>query len=53
VLAALGLRLFRRNDLQGWSRHGYLALVVVATALVLPAADFGGKMVYGSRFLPF
>jgi uncharacterized membrane protein len=53
VLAALGLRLFRRNDLQGWSRRGYLALVVVATGLVLLAADFGGKMVYGPHFLPF
>jgi sulfite exporter TauE/SafE len=53
VLAALGLRLFRRNDLQGWSRRGYLALVVVATGLVLLAADFGGKMVYGAHFLPF
>jgi uncharacterized membrane protein len=53
VLAALGLRWFRRNDLQGWSRRSYLALVVLATGLVLVAADFGGKMVYGSHFLPF
>jgi uncharacterized membrane protein len=53
VLAALGLRLFRRNDLQGWNRRGYLALVIVATGLVLLAADFGGKMVYGHHFLPF
>jgi uncharacterized membrane protein len=53
VLAALGLRWFRRNDLQGWSRRAYLALVVVATLLVLLAANFGGKMVYGSHFLPF
>jgi uncharacterized membrane protein len=53
VLVALGLRWFRRNDLEGWSRRGYLALVVVATGLVLLAADFGGKMVYGAHFLPF
>ena len=53
VLAALAFRRFRRNDLQGWNRHAYLALVIVATGLVLVAADFGGKMVYGPHFLSF
>jgi uncharacterized membrane protein len=53
VLAAFALRLLRRNRLQGPSRVAYLALVFAATALVLVAADFGGRMVYGPDYLPW
>jgi len=53
VLAAFALRLLRRNRLQGPSRVAYLALVFAATALVLVAADFGGRMVYGPNYLPW
>jgi uncharacterized membrane protein len=53
VVAALVLRAARRNQLQGAWRIAYLALVFVATGLVLVAADFGGRMVYGPDYLPF
>jgi len=53
VLAAFALRLVRRNRLQGPSRVVYLVLVFAATALVLVAADFGGRMVYGPDYLPW
>jgi uncharacterized membrane protein len=53
VVAALVLGLVRRQRLQGASRIVYLALVLVATGLVLVAADFGGRLVYGSDYLPF
>ena len=53
VLAAFALRLRRRNRLQGPSRVVYLALVFAATGLVLVAADFGGRMVYGPDYLPW
>jgi hypothetical protein len=35
------------------SRIVYLALVFAATGLVLVAADFGGRMVYGPDYLPW
>ena len=53
VLAAFVLRLLRRNRLQGSWRIAYLALVFAATGLVLLAADFGGRMVYGPNYLPW
>ena len=53
VLAAFALRLWRRNRLQGSWCIVYLALVFGATGLVLLAADFGGRMVYGPDFLPW
>ena len=53
VLAAFALRLLRRNLLQGSWRVVYLALVFAATGLVLVAADFGGRMVYGPDYLPW
>jgi uncharacterized membrane protein len=53
VLAAFALRLVRRNILQGPSRVAYLALVFAAAGLVLVAADFGGRMVYGPGYLPW
>jgi uncharacterized membrane protein len=53
VLIALVLRLWRRNHLEGTARVAYLALVFLATGLVLIAADFGGRMVYGANYLPF
>ena len=53
VLAAFALRLWRRNRPQGAWRIVYLALVFAATGLVLVAADFGGRMVYGSDYLPW
>lgn len=52
-LAALLLRLRRRNQSPvkpGWS---YLLLVVAAAALVLVSGHLGGKMVFGSNYLPF
>jgi uncharacterized membrane protein len=53
VLAAFALRLLRRDRLQGSWRVVYLALVFAATGLVLVAADFGGRMVYGPDYLPW
>ena len=53
VLAAFVLRLLRRDRLQGWWRVVYLSLVFAATGLVLLAADFGGRMVYGPDYLPW
>ncbi len=53
VIAALVLRAARRKPLLGAYRIAYLTLVYVATALVLVAADFGGRLVYGPDYLPF
>jgi uncharacterized membrane protein len=53
LVIALCLRAVRRNDLQAWSRIVYLGLVFVAAGLVLVAADFGGRMVYGPNYLPW
>jgi uncharacterized membrane protein len=53
VVAAFVIRLLRRDRLQGPSRVVYLTLVFAATALVLVAADFGGRMVYGPDYLPW
>jgi uncharacterized membrane protein len=53
VLAAFALRLWQRNVLEGWWRISYLALLFAATAMVLLAADFGGRMVYGPDYLPW
>ncbi len=53
VVAALVLRAARRRGLQGSQRVVYLALVFVATGLVLVAANYGGQMVYGIDYLPF
>lgn len=53
VLAAFALRLWRRNSLQGGWRIAYLGLVVAACGVVLLAADFGGRMVYGPDYLPW
>jgi uncharacterized membrane protein len=53
AVAASSLRLLRRNRLQGWSRTVYLGLVFAATGVVLVAADFGGRMVYGPDYLPW
>ena len=51
VVAAFALRLLRR--MQGPARIVYLVLVFAATGLVLVAADFGGRMVYGPDYLPW
>ena len=51
LVAAFSLRLLRRNRLQGWSRIACLGLVLAATGVVLVAADFGGRMVYGPDYL--
>ena|SRR6266542_7048889 len=53
VTIALLLRLARRNRLDGLWRAVYLGLVFVATGLVLVAAVFGGRMVYGPNYFPF
>jgi uncharacterized membrane protein len=53
VAMALVLRFVRRNRLDGPWRLLYLGLIFVSTALVLVAADFGGRMVYGPNYLPF
>ncbi len=53
VIAALALRIVRRNQLHGASRIVYLALVYLATGAVLVAADFGGRLVYGPDYLHF
>jgi hypothetical protein len=53
VLAAFALRLWRRNCLQGWWRISYLVLLFAATGMVLLAAHFGGRMVYGPDYLPW
>ena len=53
VLAAFALRLWRRNSLEGPWRISYLVLLFAATGMVLLAADFGGRMVYGPDYLPW
>jgi uncharacterized membrane protein len=53
VLAAFALRLWRRNSLEGRWRISYLVLLFAATGMVLLAADFGGRMVYGPDYLPW
>ena len=53
LAAALVLRAVRRNHLQGVLRVAYLALLFAATGLVLVAASFGGRLVYGPNYLPF
>jgi uncharacterized membrane protein len=53
VAVALVLRILRRNRLEGPWRIVYLGLVLLATGMVLVAADFGGRMVYGPNYLPF
>jgi len=53
VLAAFALRLWRRNSLAGRWRISYLVLLFAATGMVLLAADFGGRMVYGPDYLPW
>jgi uncharacterized membrane protein len=53
LLVALALRLARRNRLDGWWRRAYLVVVFAATGVVLVAADFGGRMVYGPNYLPW
>jgi uncharacterized membrane protein len=53
VSIALVVRIFRRNRLEGVWRIIYLVLVFAATGLVLLAADYGGRMVYGPNYLPF
>jgi hypothetical protein len=52
-LAAFALRLWRRNSLEGRWRISYLVLLFAATGMVLLAADFGGRMVYGPDYLPW
>jgi uncharacterized membrane protein len=53
TLAAVGLRLARRNRLGGAWRWAYLALVAGAAALVTIAGHLGGKLVFGENYLPF
>lgn len=53
VLAALVLRLAHRRGGKPVLGIAYLVLVLAATGLVLVAADFGGRMVYGPDYLPF
>jgi uncharacterized membrane protein len=53
LLAALLLRLARKNRLEGPWRWLYLALLASATGLVLWAGHRGAKLVYGADFLPF
>ncbi len=50
---ALGIRLWRRNDLQRAYRYVYLLLIVASSALVLLTGHEGAKMVYGENYLPF
>lgn len=51
LLLALAVRLLA--DRQAWGKWTYRALILTATALVLLAANLGGKMVYGANYLPF
>ncbi|HEY3358265.1 MAG TPA: DUF2231 domain-containing protein [Polyangia bacterium] len=51
LLAALAVRVM--GGPRAWARWGYLMLVLAATALILVAANVGGKMVYGANYLPF
>ena len=53
AVAALAIRLARRNALDGASKGAYLSLVVVATVLAMVGGHWGGKIVYGKAFLPF
>jgi uncharacterized membrane protein len=53
VLAALVLRLARRNRLEGLWRWAYLALIGAAAVLVLWVGHRGARMVFGVDFLPF
>jgi uncharacterized membrane protein len=51
-LMALGTRLARRT-LSGHLHGVYLALVTVATVLVMISGHLGSKMVFGLKYLPF
>jgi len=51
--AAQAVRLLRRNRLAGLWRWAYLGLMVAATAAVLWTGHRGGRLVYGTDFLPW
>jgi uncharacterized membrane protein len=51
--AALITRLARRNRLAGAWKWGYLALLVAATVAVMWTGHKGGRLVYGTEFLPW
>ncbi len=47
------LRAWKKNDLQGWPRAGYLLLEMAAVAVLTVAGHLGGRMVFGPDYLPF
>jgi uncharacterized membrane protein len=53
TLIALTLRFLRRKTSLGKLRVVYLALISIATILLLLSGHLGGKMVFGENYLPF
>lgn len=51
--AMAGLRIWKKNELEGVLRWTYLAMVSVTFFLVGWGAHLGGRLVYGDDFLPF
>ncbi|MFA6132770.1 MAG: DUF2231 domain-containing protein [Phycisphaerae bacterium] len=51
ALSALGLRVFRRNNLSGLWAIGYAAMIIGAVALVGLAGHWGGLLAFGRDYL--
>jgi uncharacterized membrane protein len=50
---AVALRIARRNRWEGHLRSVNLALIAISTAFLMYAGHLGGKMVFGTEYLPF
>ena len=53
LVAAVGLRLVRRERLAGTARLVYFALLATSAALLSAGGHLGGKLVFGNAYLPF
>lgn len=52
-VAALALRIRKRNALEGGPKWSYLGLILLSAALLTLSGHLGGKMVFGENYLPF
>ncbi len=52
-VAALMLRIKKRNALEGGSKWTYLGLILLSAVLLALSGHLGGKMVFGENYLPF
>lgn len=53
VVLALGLRLWRKNQIEGLFRWIYLGMILIGSGLIGFGGHLGGKLVFGANFLPF